>query len=95
MLGHAGLGGRLADALIAAGFPAPSPDLLIAYVQFRMVTQARLALDHLRDRPPSRRQDWPRKAQRYLDAAATLGQRGGNPWPDGPPDPFTSPMTQP
>ena len=72
MMGYTGLGGKLSDALLEEGFKPPSPRLLIAYIQFRLVTRARLALDHLRDRPPPSRDDWPRKAQRYLDAAAAL-----------------------
>lgn len=74
MLGYAGLGGVLADALIAAGIAPPSPRLLVTYVQYRLVTRARLALDHLRDRPPSGRENWAAKAQRYLDAADALGR---------------------
>lgn len=74
LAGYTAQGGRLADALIAAGIDPPSPLLLIAYVQLRLLTRARLSLDHLRDRPPSCRQDWPRKAQHYLDAAAALGR---------------------
>lgn len=79
MLGYAGLGGRLADALIAAGIAPPSPRLLITYIQFRLVTHARLALDHLRDTPPSDRENWPVKAQRYLDAAAALSRLDSTP----------------
>lgn len=86
MLGYSGLGGKLADALIKAGFAPPSPRLLTGYIQFRLVTRARLALDHLRDEHPSDRQDWAQKAQRYLDAATALTQvdRGGDwqPFPD-------------
>lgn len=79
MLGHTGLGGKLADALLAAGFTPPSTPLLIAFIQFRLVTRARLALDHLRDARPCGRQDWPGKAQRYLDAAAALCATGDAP----------------
>jgi aminoglycoside phosphotransferase family enzyme len=79
MLGYSALGGKLADALLAAGFQPPSPRLLIAYIQLRLVTRARLALDHLRDTPPPKRENWPRKAQRYLDAAAALCDVDGVP----------------
>ena len=88
MMGYTGLGGQLAVALLAAGFPPPSPRLLIAYIQFRLVTRARLALDHLRDTPPPTRDNWPRKAQRYLDAAAALGQFDGAPARQGKADPL-------
>lgn len=79
MLGYTGLGGRLADALMTAGMTPPSPPLLRAYIRFRMITRARLSLDHLRDTPPSDREDWAKKAQRYLDTAAALGRMDDDP----------------
>jgi aminoglycoside phosphotransferase family enzyme len=88
MLGYAGLGGKLVDALLGAGFKPPSQRLLIACIQFRLVTRARLALDHLRDTPPPTRADWPRKAQRYLDAAAALCHVDGTPLLQGGTDYF-------
>lgn len=84
MMGYTGLGGKLADALLEAGFQPPSPNLLITYIQFRLVTRARLALDHMRDTPPPAREDWPRKAQRYLNAAAALCHVDGMPARRGP-----------
>lgn len=83
LLGRPGIGGVLAGALCAAGFAAPSPGLMRSYLLFRLVTRARLLLDHLRYPEPRSPGTWPPRAQAYLDAAALLLREGGRVADDG------------
>lgn len=74
LMGYDGLAEHLGQALCHAGFPSPSTQLGCAYGMFRMVTRARLSLDHLRDAPPSDRRNWVTRANLYLDAAERIRQ---------------------
>lgn len=72
LLGYARLGEVLGRNLRAAGFPEPSPQLLLVFLVLRLLTRARLSIDHLRDADCRDRPRWPRRAQVYLDAASGL-----------------------
>jgi len=72
LLGHAGMARAFAAALQRAGVVPPSAGLLRTYLLVRMLTRARLSLDHLRDPDPRTPEKWPLRAQDYLDAAASL-----------------------
>jgi aminoglycoside phosphotransferase family enzyme len=82
LLGRRDLGERLMRGMAEAGFARPSPDLQTTYAMFRLVTRARLALDHLRDPFPTTPDKWPARARAYLAEALRLsrivpGRRGG------------------
>lgn len=82
LLGRRDLGEHLIREMAAAGFAPPSPDLQTTYAMFRLVTRARLALDHLRDPSPTTPDKWPARARVYLAEAFRLsglvpfGRRG-------------------
>jgi hypothetical protein len=72
LMGRPDLGESLMRGLTIAGFAPPSADLQATYAIFRLVTRARLALDHLRDPSPSTPEKWPARARRYLTEALRL-----------------------
>lgn len=69
LLGHPDLGDHLLHGMAEAGFKPPSPELQSTYMTFRLVTRARLALDHLRDPAPRTPEKWPLRAKTYLTEA--------------------------
>jgi aminoglycoside phosphotransferase family enzyme len=69
LMGRADLGDCLMRGLADAGFAPPSPDLQTTFAMFRLVTRARLALDHLRDSSPQTPEKWPVRARDYLTEA--------------------------
>jgi len=69
LLGLPDLGDHLLRGLAEAGFAPPSPELQSTYAMFRLVTRARLALDHLRDPAPRTPEKWPLRAKAYLTEA--------------------------
>lgn len=71
-LGLPNLGRRLLQGLAQTGFAPPSRDLLTIYARIRLVTRARLAVDHLRDPVPSTPEKWPVRARAYLTEALRL-----------------------
>lgn len=78
LLGRPDLGGCLVQRLTNEGFAPPSAELQLTYTQFRLVTRARLALDHLRDPSPATPEKWPVRARQYLTEAIRLsGQMPG------------------
>lgn len=72
LLGRPDIGGRLLRGLTQAGFAPPSPALQRVYARLRLVTRARLALDHLRDPVPSTPEKWPLRARAFLTEALRL-----------------------
>lgn len=81
LLGRPDIGLHLVRELTGAGFAPPSSGLRTTYAMFRLVTRARLALDHLRDRDPRTPEKWPARARVYLAEAIRLsglvsGRRG-------------------
>jgi aminoglycoside phosphotransferase family enzyme len=76
LLGRPDLCDRLMQALADAGFAPPSPGLQTTYAMFRLVTRARLALDHLRDPSPATPDKWPARARVYLTEAIRLSGLG-------------------
>ncbi|MBA3909606.1 MAG: hypothetical protein C0524_06890 [Rhodobacter sp.] len=72
MLGRPDLGKALTGALEAEGFAPPDPALMTTYAMFRLVTRARLAIDHLQDESPRTPAKWPRRAHDYLAEASRL-----------------------
>ncbi|MDO8985980.1 hypothetical protein [Cypionkella sp.] len=72
LLGRPDLGLCLMRGLVEAGFAPPSQDLQTTFAMFRLVTRARLALDHLRDPDPRTPDKWPAKARIYLTEASRL-----------------------
>lgn len=72
MLGRPDLLGTLMTALEAAGFAPPTPQTLLTYAAFRLVTRARLSLDHLRDTDPRTPDKWPARARDYLTEVVRL-----------------------
>lgn len=72
LLGRPDLGVRLLGDLENAGFDPPSPALRTTFAMFRLVTRARLALDHLRDPAPHTPDKWPARARAYLTEALRL-----------------------
>lgn len=71
-LGRPELGHRLLADLEQAGFAPPSTGLQKLYAMIRLVTRARLAVDHLRDPSPSTPEKWPLRARAYLAEAMRL-----------------------
>ena len=82
LLGQPDLAECLMRGLAEAGFAPPLPDLQVTYTMFRLVTRARLALDHLRDPSPRTPEKWPARARVYLTEAMRLSRRV--PGPSGP-----------
>ena len=74
LLGRPDLGDVLMQGLADAGFAPPSPELQTTYGMFRLVTRARLALDHLRDPSPPNPEKWPARARRYLTQALHMSE---------------------
>lgn len=72
LLGRPDLADGLMQGLSDAGFAPPSAELQATYAMFRLVTRARLALDHLRDPSPPTPEKWPARARRYLTEAMRL-----------------------
>ena len=82
LLGRPDLDDCLLRGLTDAGFAPPSAELKATYAMFRLVTRARLALDHLRDPSPPTPEKWPARARRYLNEATRLsGHAPGRRWP--------------
>lgn len=80
LLGRPDLGHWLIQGLTNEGFAPPSARLQVTYAMFRLVTRARLALDHLRDPSPATPEKWPVRARQYLTEALRLsGQAPGCP----------------
>ncbi len=78
LLGRPDLGDCLVQRLTNEDFAPPSAELQLTYTQFRLVTRARLALDHLRDPSPATPEKWPARARQYLTEAIRLsGQMPG------------------
>jgi aminoglycoside phosphotransferase family enzyme len=81
LMGRPDLATDLIGGLQDAGFAPPTPALQTTYGMFRLVTRARLALDHLRDPDPVTPARWPARARDYLTEAIHLsrpaGGRGG------------------
>lgn len=75
LLGQPDLAERLMHGLAEAGFAPPPSDLQTTYGMFRLVTRARLALDHLRDPFPRTPDTWPARARVYLTEAIRLSRR--------------------
>lgn len=73
------IGPSLCRQLAMAGFVPPPPALARAYLVARCLTQARLAIDHLRDPAPRTPAKWAPRARRYLAIAHALmtGQEAG------------------
>jgi len=69
LLGRPDLGRDLLQRLESAGFVPPSTELQATYTMVRLVTRARLALDHLRDPAPSTPEKWPVRARACLAEA--------------------------
>jgi uncharacterized protein len=72
LMGRPDLASCLMTGLKDAGFLSPSPALQTTYAMFRLVTRARLALDHLRDPDPATPAKWPARARIYLTEALRL-----------------------
>jgi uncharacterized protein len=72
LLGRPDVGQTLLAALQKMGFAPPSQPLMATYAMFRLVTRARLALDHLRDENPRTPAKWPLRAHTYLAEARRL-----------------------
>jgi uncharacterized protein len=72
LLGRPDLGEDLMQRLTDAGFAPPPAALQATYAMFRLVTRARLAVDHLRDPSPSTPKKWPARARQYLTEAMRL-----------------------
>ncbi|MCU0904137.1 MAG: hypothetical protein MUE83_09710 [Tabrizicola sp.] len=80
LMGRPDLASSLMSGLQDAGFAPPTPALQATYAMFRLVTRARLAIDHLRDPDPPTPAKWPARARDYLTEAMRLsgpvGDRG-------------------
>ena len=75
LLGRPDLGDCLMKGLANEGFVPPSAEVQLTYTQFRLVTRARLALDHLRDPSPATPEKWPVRARQYLTEAIRLSRQ--------------------
>lgn len=71
-LGADWIGPMLLAQLAAAGFAPPPPALHKVYLVARCLTQARLAIDHLRDPNPRTPAKWAPKARGFLDMARAI-----------------------
>lgn len=72
MLGAPWIGPAVMGAMQAAGFAPPSPELQATYSLFRLLTRARLSIDHLRYPDPRTPDKWPRQAKACLMRAAQV-----------------------
>jgi uncharacterized protein len=72
LMGRPDIATGLMTGLQDAGFAPPTPALQATYAMFRLVTRARLALDHLRDPDPATPAKWPARARDYLTEAIRL-----------------------
>lgn len=77
LLGRPDLEGSLMRGMAEAGFAPPSSTLQTTFAMFRLVTRARLALDHLREPDPRTPNKWPRRAKEYLIEALRRSGQGG------------------
>jgi uncharacterized protein len=77
LMGRPDLASGLMSGLQDAGFVPPTPVLQTTYYMFRLVTRARLALDHLRDPDPPTPARWPARARDYLTEAIRLSRLAG------------------
>lgn len=66
------IGPALSAQLHRAGFAAPTPALAGAYQVVHCLTQARLAIDHLRDPAPRTPLKWAPRAGRFLELAKAI-----------------------
>lgn len=76
LTGRPDLGACLMRGMADSGFTPPSTDLQKTFAMFRLVTRARLALDHLRDPSPPTPEKWPKRARLYLTEALRLSGLG-------------------
>ena len=72
LLGARWIRAEIMGHLERSAIAAPSPELLNTYSITRYLTQARLAIDHLRDTHVRTPEKWPARARAYLEAAAML-----------------------
>ena len=79
LCGRPDLAEALMRELAAAGFVPPPPQVQATYLAFRLVTRARLALDHLRDPACATPEKWPARARLYLNGAMRLSGLGASP----------------
>lgn len=77
-LGAEGIGRALHRQLAAAGLASPSPRLATLYRVLRCLTQARLAIDHLRDPHPRTPEKWAPRARWFIAAARVEPGRAEN-----------------
>ncbi|WP_439140005.1 hypothetical protein [Roseicyclus sp.] len=71
-LGVDWIGPMLSAQLAMAGFASPPPALHTVYLVARCLTQARLAIDHLREPNPRTPAKWGPKARGFLDMARAI-----------------------
>lgn len=76
-LGAEWIGPLLSEQLAMAGFTPPPPMLRTVYLMARCLTQARLAIDHLRDPSPRTPAKWAPRARSFLDMARMVMGGGG------------------
>lgn len=79
LLGRPDIRAVLLSLLAEAGFAPPSATLQTTYAMFRLLTRARLSLDHLRDPVPATPEKWPVRARLYLAEAVRLSAHPGAP----------------
>ena len=72
LLGRTDLRAVLFEPMLTAGLALPSARLMVTYGMFRLVTRARLSLDHLRDDDCKNPAKWVKRATDYLAAAAKM-----------------------
>jgi aminoglycoside phosphotransferase family enzyme len=72
LLGRPDLRAVLFEPMLTTGLELPSHRLMATYGMFRLVTRARLSLDHLRDTDCKDPAKWIRRATDYLAAAAKI-----------------------
>jgi aminoglycoside phosphotransferase family enzyme len=78
MMGRPDIASCLMTGIRDAGFVPPTPAMQTTYAMFRLVTRARLALDHLRDPDPPTPAKWPARARSYLTEAIRLSRVAGS-----------------
>lgn len=74
--GSGWIGAALTARLVASGLTPPSAALTRAYAVNRLLTRARLAIDHLLDPAPRTPEKWPAQARAYLAQASEVLVRG-------------------
>ena len=72
LLGRPDLRAVLFEPMVTAGLALPSARLMATYGMFRLITRARLSLDHLRDADCKTPAKWITRANTYLAAAAKI-----------------------